>query len=607
MLKNLNFEENAIWKQRFRAPKIRWAKIANLNPQRGLVSADHDGVLQLYAWDVATGDLQQLTNHPAGVVNGLPSADGEYIYYLRDEEGSEMGHYVRIPFSGGQPEDLTPNLPPYHASFLNLLAQSYCGNRLCMRVADADGFKLYAFAPGQEPRQLYKSQRFFSDPVLSYSGEMAVIASTREDSSLDTQLLALDTRSGELLAELGDGEGISYSIGEFAPRPDDFRILTSTSKSGYERPFIWDPKSGVRRELFIDDLIGEVEAWRWSKDAKKVLLSQLNQARRQLYLYDLERDTAVKLKHPAGLVGSYFDNGILTDEDELFITWQNPANPASLIALDGNGKKEPRTILAAGTVPDGRLWKSITYTSENGDPIQGWLAVPDGEGPFPTILHVKGGPASVMFEYYYPESQAWLDHGFAFLSINYHGATTFGKAFEKSIMGQWGELEVQDMAAGYQWLVENGIAQPGAVFLMGDSYGGYLTLQAMGKRPELWAGGMAGMAIADWAMIYEDASDLMREHQRISFGGTPEEKPDVYDKSSPITYAETVQAPILVIQGSNDSRCTPRQMQAYVARLQALGKQIDVHWFEAGHGSQAQEQQLEHQAHRMRFVYEVLQ
>ena len=547
-----------------------------------------------------------MTHQPAGVVNGLPSADGKYIYYFHDDGGNEIGHYVRVPFKGGTPEDLTPGLPHYHASALNLIGQSFCGNMLGIRVADSGRYQLFVFAPGQEPHKIYNSQDLFIGPVLSYDGEIATIASTTVTNSLDTRLIAFDIRSGEQIAELWEGEGISHGIGEFAPRYNDCRILSSTNKSGYNQPLIWDPTTGERRELAIDDLDGEVEAWQWSRDAAKILLSHLNQARRQLYLYDLETDYLAQLKHPTGLVGSYFDTGFFTDENEIFITWQNPALPAHLIAIDTTGNKDPRTVLAAGDVPAGHIWKSITYRSENGDDIQGWLALPEGEGPLPTILHVKGGPASAMFEYYYPESQAWLDHGFAFLSINYHGATTFGKDFEKSIMGQWGKLEVQDMASGYHWLVVNGIAKPEAVFVVGDSYGGYLALLAVGKRPELWAGCMAGMAIADWAMIYEDASDRMRGHQRISFGGTPVEKPDVYKKSSPITYAEQVQAPILVIQGSNDSRCTPRQMKAYEARMKSLGKQIKIHWFEAGHGSQAQEQQIEHQEHRLRFAHQVL-
>ena len=602
MPKKLDLEENAIWKQRFRTPKILWATIANLNPQRGLVCTDRNGVMQLYAWNVVTGDLQQLTDKPVGMRTGVLSADGEYVYYMRDDGGNETGHYVRIPFAGGPQEDLTPDLGPYHSYQIE---QSFCGNILSMRIADPSGLMLYVFAPGQTPRQIYKSQNLFYGPSLSYDGEIVVIASTEGTHSLDTRLLALDLHSGNQVAELWEGEGISHNAGEFAPRAGDFRMLTSTSESGYDRPIIWDPSTGVRRELFIDGIPGKVEAWHWSRDAKRILLSQLYQAHRQLYLYNLETDTVAKLDHPTGLVGSYFDNGIL-NENEILITWQDPAHPPRLIALDASGDEEPRTILAAGDAPAGRPWESITFNSENGDEVHAWLAVPKGEGPFPTILHVKGGPTSVMFDYYYPESQSWLDHGFAFFSINYHGATTFGKEFEKSILGRLGELEIQDMAAGYRWLVENGIAQPKAVFVTGDSYGGYLTLLALGKRPELWAGGMAGVAMADWTLLYEDENDSMQSYQRVLFGGAPEEKPEAHKKSSPITYAEQIQAPILVIQASNDSRSPARQMQVYEARLKSLGKRIDVHWFKAGHGSHAQEQQIEHQERKLRFAYRIL-
>lgn len=603
MLKDLDLADHALWKQRFRAPKILSAEIANLNPGRGMVCTDRDGVMQLYAWDVTSGDLQQLTDQPTGVRVGLLSADGDFVYYLRDEGGNEIGHYVRVPFGGGVKEDITPDLAPYNSPFIN---QSFSGNLLGTRIADSNGFMLYVFAPGETPRQIYKSEYIFFGPSLSHNGEIAVIASTEGTNSMDTRLLALDLRNGEQIAELWDGKGTSHNLGDYAPRPGDLRILTSTSKSGYTRPLIWDSGTGVRRELLIDHIPGDVEAWRWSRDAKKVLLSQLDQAQRQLYLYDLETDKAAELEHPAGLVGSYFDNGIYTDENEILITWQDPVHPSRLIALDGSGKKKPLIVLGAGEVPDGRPWKSITYKSENGAQIHGWLAVPEGEGPFPTIFYIKGGPNSVMFEYYFPESQAWLDHGFAFFSINYHGSPTFGKNFEKAIVGQLGELEVQDIAYGYQWLVKNGTAQPEAVFLSGDSYGGYLTLLAIGKRPALWAGGMAGVAIADWTLLYEDENDALRGYQRTLFGGTPDEKPEAHKKSSPITYAAQIKAPILVIQGTNDSRCPVRQMQAYEAKLKSLGKQIDVHWFEAGHGSYVQEQQIEHQERRMRFSYQVL-
>jgi dipeptidyl aminopeptidase/acylaminoacyl peptidase len=240
--------------------------------------------------------------------------------------------------------------------------------------------------------------------------------------------------------------------------------------------------------------------------------------------------------------------------------------------------------------------------------IQGWLAVPAGPGPFPTILETHGGPTDVETETFSAGSQAWLDAGFAFLTINYRGSTTFGRAFERKIWGDLGHWEVDDMAAARDWLIEQGIARPDAILLTGWSYGGYLTLLGLGKRPELWAGGMAGIAIADWAVQYEDSADTLRGYQRALFEGTPEEKPEQYAASSPITYAERVSAPVLIIQGRNDTRTPARPIEMYEQRMKAIGKDIDVRWFDSGHlGSFAQvEQSIQFQEWMLRFAYRIL-
>lgn len=84
------------------------------------------------------------------------------------------------------------------------------------------------------------------------------------------------------------------------------------------------------------------------------------------------------------------------------------------------------------------LWLLLPSESSavaQGDEVQGWLALPDGEeeGPYPTILHTHGGPTSIQMQSFNPAAQAWLDAGFAWCSINYHGSTDFGSAWEQSI------------------------------------------------------------------------------------------------------------------------------------------------------------------------------
>jgi dipeptidyl aminopeptidase/acylaminoacyl peptidase len=417
--------------------------------------------MQLYAWDVPSGSLTRLTNQPAGVVLGTISPDGNSIYYLHDAQGNEIGHYVRVPFTGGEPEDLTPDMPPY-ASFA--FQQSKTGRVTGFTSAGMDGFKIYVRIGAEAFKPIYHSGKLTYDPALSQDGEIAVVTSRERSVTLDASLVAFDTASGE----------------------------------------------------------------------------------------------------------------------------------------------QKRVVLEAGSAPSGIKWRPVTFDSTNGAIIQGWLATPEGDGPFPTILHTHSGPTSVMSDFYAPASQAWLDHGFAFLTINYHGSVTFGKALEKSIWGNLGDLEIDDMAAAYHWLVETHIAQPDAVLVTGGSYGGHLTLQALGRRPDLWAGGMAQVAIADWRLMYEDQAETLRGYQRALFGGAPDETPEATRRSSPITYAEQIQAPLLVIQGSNDTRCPARQMQAYEQTLNDLGKSIHIHWFDAGHGSRAIEQQIEHQEHMLRFAYRVL-
>lgn len=233
--------------------------------------------------------------------------------------------------------------------------------------------------------------------------------------------------------------------------------------------------------------------------------------------------------------------------------------------------------------------------------------MPDGAGPFPVILETHGGPDYATSQVFSPESQAWLDHGFAFLTINYRGSTTFGREFQEKIWGNPGHWEVEDMVAGRDWLIKAGIAKPDQIFLTGWSYGGYLTLQALAKYPDLWAGGMAGIAIADWALSYEDSSDTVKAYCVALFAGVPSDKPEQYAASSPITFVENVKAPVLIIQGRNDMTTPARPVEIYEQKMKALGKSIEVHWFDAGHTGAGVDQDIQNFEIMLRFAYKVLE
>ncbi len=605
MIKQPQTESDALWKQRYRVCGLWQAVLAERMRSRGLASSTTSGTGQLYAWDVASGALRQLTHSAGGIFSGYISPDGRYVYYLSDTDGSERGHYVRIPWEGGTDQDLTPQMPLYAA--LYRCAVSDNGALFAFVPTEAQGFPLYCLdlhADGSVgvPRELYRSSKFIDDTSLSANGELVVVATTERSRARQYSLLAFETGSGRRVGELSDLPYGSVRAVMFSPLPGDLRLLCMADHSGYSRPLLWHPESGERRDIALADLEGDIEPLDWSPDGRRILLGQITHAVKQLYTYDLETGALTRLQHPGGT----YEHAQFGLAGQIIALWSDATHLPQVIALDGETGALQGTLLTVGETPPARPLTSVSFRSSDGTEIQGWLGLPEGTPPFPAILHVHGGPLIAVSETYDPEAQSWLDHGYAFLTINYRGSTTFGRAFKEQIWGDLGHWEVEDMVAARDWLLQEGIARPGAILVTGASYGGYLTLMALGKRPELWAGGMALVAPADFTNEFAEGTDWSRGYLTVMLGGTPDEKPEQYRASSPITYAERVTAPLLVIQGRNDLRCPPRQMELYEAKMRALGKPFEIDWFDAGHAGADMERFIAFQERLLSFAYRVL-
>lgn len=594
---------DAPWKQRFRVTTT-WTQIAKTAPTRGMAASNRTGTFQLYAWEVASGALHQRTDNPTGIIAGTIAPDGRFIYYFEDHAGDEIGHYVRVPWTGGPPENITPTLPPYSSRFLGTSRGGTC---IGLTAADRHGTHVYVVPRGAddalgEPQRLHSARCLLLGPQLSADGTLAVVATTERSGSLHFSLLAFDLATQTPIGELWDGAANSIEPRMFSPVAGAPYLLATSNCSGAKRPLLWNVRTGERIDLHLGDLPGDITPHDWSSDGRLLVLQQFHQAMQRLFVYDLSDFSLHALDAPRGTYGGvYFVPG-----GALFAHWQDSTHPNQVIELDRSTGRQTGVVLPSAEVPSSRPWRAVLFPSSDGQRVHGWLATPDGDGPFPTIVELHGGPDIAQTKVFSAGSQAWLDHGYAFLSINYRGSTTFGKRFEEQIWGQLGQWELEDLAAAHAWLVREGIAQPEAMFVSGWSYGGYLALLALGRQPTLWAGGMAGIAIADWAETYADSSDMLKDYVVAFFNGTPEEQPEQYAASSPISYAAQVTAPVLVMQGRNDSRCPARQMRQYEARLRALGKSIEVHWFEGGHGSYDTAQAIRHQELMLQFTERVL-
>ena len=195
--------------------------LAEGRPDWGLVASNRSGLFQLYAWEVPTGELRQLTDRPEGVLFGFIDALGRHVYYLDDAHGNEIGHLVRVPFEGGEVGGhIAQSAPVLHAG---VAPSARPGNRLAFTRADAEGFTLTVIDLGpdgemSEPEGLFRSARVMLPPVLSPEGDLAVVASAERSAMQHYTLLAFDTHTGERVAELWDGEGTSVEGGLFERR-----------------------------------------------------------------------------------------------------------------------------------------------------------------------------------------------------------------------------------------------------------------------------------------------------------------------------------------------------------------------------------------------------
>jgi dipeptidyl aminopeptidase/acylaminoacyl peptidase len=370
------------------------------------------------------------------------------------------------------------------------------------------------------------------------------------------------------------------------------RLLVSTERTGFARPAVWNPLTGERIDVDAPELWGDLVPLDWSDDCCRLLLVHVDQGIHRVYEYDIPDGRLLRVPHPDG---AYFYPEVACAVNHTWASHYGPGGqirllrertdlPLEVLALDRD-ESGPRGILAPAAVVPGIPLRSVSVTSADGTALQLWVAAPVGaSGPTPLVLNVHGGPNLAEVGGYDPVAQAWLAEGFAYASLNYRGSVTFGRAFREGFWGAVGDRELEDVEATWRWLVDEDIADPSAVFISGASYGGFLTLLSMGRLPELFAGGFAFIALADWKLAYEDMHPALQAAWRGFLGGRPENMEERFRLSSPMTYVEGVRAPVMINQGRYDTRTPARQAEEYARRLRAVGGDVLLEFFEGGHG-----------------------
>ncbi|KFU78938.1 Dipeptidyl aminopeptidase/acylaminoacyl peptidase [Amycolatopsis lurida] len=568
-------EAEARWRARFRAPRISVPEWAIDAPDANVYVSNASGVWEVYSWDRSTGEHRRVTDRPNGTMHATPSPDGRWIWWFNDTDGDEFGSWVREPFApGAAAERAVPGVHDGYPAGLEI-----GGKVVAVGVSTDDGTELFAHIDG-ETTSFYQHEDDAGIASLSRDESLLVISHSEHGDSRHPALRVLSTDGFTAVADKWDGEGKGLGALEFSPVAGDQRLLVLHERRGREELLIWDTAADTEQEIELD-LPGEVVAG-WYQDARALLVVHFHQGRSSLHRYDLASGELSSLDTPPGRIGGA---GVRPDGTVEY-SWSSAAQPTAVRARTADGADsvllEPPGERAPGSVP-----VTDAFVDGIGGRIHALVSRPPDapEGPLPTVFSLHGGPHSADEDRFSAYRAVWLDAGFAVVEVNYRGSTGYGSAWRDAIEGRPGLTELEDVAAVHDWAVQSGLSDPAKCVVNGASWGGYLSLLALGTQPSRWAAGIAGVPVADYVAAYEDEMEQLRSFDRALFGGSPETVPAVYRECSPITYVEAVTAPVLVLAGDNDPRCPIRQVENYLDRFAKREIPFEFYRFDAGHGS----------------------
>ncbi len=563
------------WKRRYRAGRTSFPLWARDDADHLLYLSNVGGRIEVYAWNRLIGTHRQVTDRPEGTGYRVASRldpSGQHIWWFDDVKGNELGHYVREPFAGGARTLLAPDLAPAYSAGLVLGT----GFAVLGRALGEEGTTIYLVRDGAAPRRIYQHAQSAEVIDLSQDDKLVAIAHSEHGDSRNPAIRVLDL-DGRAVAELWDGPGRGLEPVRWSPVAGDQRLLAMHDRRGRSQPLILDATTSQVQDIVLD-LPGETFA-DWYPDAKALLIGHEHRGRSELYRYDLAARSLTKLDAEPGTITS----ARVHPDGDVWYQLTNARTPAATHSLTGG------VVLRAPGEP---APPGVAFRDLDVDGVHAFIAEPTTQAPHPTIFIVHGGPGSHDQDAFYPGVQAWVDHGYVVVLVNYRGSSGYGKEWRDAIVGRPGLTELEDIAKVYDRVIADGLAEPKRTILSGGSWGGYLTLLGLGVQPERWSLGIPIVPVGDYIAAYEDEMEPLKKFDDALFGGSPEQVPEKYRQSNPLTYAEQVRVPMLLVVGQNDPRCPSRSVDVYRERLLELGKKFEEYRYDAGHSSLVVDEQI---------------
>jgi dipeptidyl aminopeptidase/acylaminoacyl peptidase len=557
--------------------------------------SDASGRLNLWLMNVDGTDPRQLLHADDRQADLTFTRDSREIVYIQDKGGDEMYDIFALPLAGGEPRNLTNTS---HTSETGPLF-SPDGSMLAFdakdKISPSTNIAVMPWPSGPVRLLTHETDRKASWRAVCWSPDGGALFANRRVGLDDSDGYRIDVHSGvaqKLTAHEGK-ELVSVS----AVSPDGkMLLLSSNRKGGYRNVALLDLAS--KHWKWVTDSQWEASAGEFSPDGKSFTYLLNADGRASVQFVDAATLKPIERNAPPGLNTGAGDPTSFLPDGSYLLRHQDSTHPANLYVLHAGGVLKQITHnespgFAAAVVPASQL---VAYKSFDGRLISAFVWVPFNlkrDGKAAAVVMPHGGPTGQMVDSFNSRAVLLVSRGFVVIAPNVRGSTGYGMEFQKANVKDLGGGDLKDELAAVDFLKATGFVDAGKIGIWGGSYGGFMTLMAIGKNPEVWSAAVDEYGILNWFTMLQHEDPSLQEYEKTLLGD-PEKDRAVYEASSPLRYVRNERAPLLVLQGERDIRVPKEEAEQVVAILKAEGRTVEaVYYPEEGHGFLKREHQAD--------------
>ena len=535
--------------------------------------------------------------------------DDGAIVYSQDRGGNEYYDIYVVPVSGGAPRNLT-NTPDISETVSEF---SPDGKLLAIGVkqktAPATNLAVMEWPAGAIRQLTHEADPKAAWSEDAWSPDGRFIYATRSIGIDDSEIFRIDVTTGasqQLLEHTGKQ---LISISEVS-RDGRTLLVTSNANGGYENAAMLDIATKKLRWLTHTQWSAQGEAF--TPDGSSAVIALNADGRISTLFINLksmeqsEHGVPPGLNVPAALPTPFLPDG------SMLLSHEDSSHPQELYRLAPDNSLTQITHNADKTLQSIALPKSqlVVYPSFDGRLISAFLWVPFNlrrDGKAAAVVMPHGGPTGQTTDAFNGRAELLASRGFVVIAPNVRGSTGYGMEFQNANIKDLGGADLKDEIAGVDFLKATGFIDPKRVGIWGGSYGGYMTLMAIGKTPGVWSAAVDEYGILNWLSMLEHEDPRLQEYEK-SLLGDPVKDRAVYEASSPLQYIRNETAPLLVLQGENDIRVPREEAQQVVAILKAEDRTVDAVFYpEEGHGFVKREHQRDELTRSVAWLQKYLQ